>query len=104
MAAVKIKMQSLHFENNHTFLLKLSQQPAAQQEAILDLILDPTSGCLSIEDALVVLNHGALPSKAGKHFSNAVSNWGRMSRRERFDFVASHKEEILAIVRKEGWL
>jgi ParB family chromosome partitioning protein len=100
----KIKRRLAPFENQHKFLLKLSQQPADQQEPILDLILDEESPAKSIEDAVSILNDGALPSKEDKYFSNAVSNWGRMSSRERSVFVTNHKDEILAIVRKEGWI
>lgn len=102
--SVKTKVQSLHFENNHTFLLKLSQQPADQQEAIIDLLLDENSEAKTIDEALLLLAGRRIQPAKEKLLGRSVATWGRMSRADREVFCDTFKDDILTIARAKGWI
>lgn len=99
----KIKSQSLAFENDHTFLLKLSQQPADIQEKIIDILLDENQAAKTIDDALGVLEGRPPLPQSDKFLNRTISNWGRMPSGAKEYFIETFKNDFLKVARKKGW-
>ena len=102
--ATKARLRETPLEDNQAELLALAKLDAEMQAAVCDLLFADPPKAGSVADA-EAMARGKVAGPASKNLLSRVNaTWGRLPRDERARFLDSHRDEILAHARAEGWI
>ncbi|MCV0428301.1 MAG: ParB N-terminal domain-containing protein [Roseibium sp.] len=98
------RLKGTAFASKQSDLKALSTLTPGQQNSVLDLILGDEPKAASIADALIVVEGRKVESDSEKRFKTVCDYLPNLPPASRRNLFRLHKEEIVALVKKEGWL
>ena len=102
--ATKARVRETPLEDNQSELQKLAKLDAEMQAAVCDLLFADPQKAGSVSEAEAMARGNARPAASKNLLGRLTSNWGRLPRHERAEFLDKHRDEILAHARAEGWI
>lgn len=100
----KARARGTWLEDHQAGLKALSEQPASMQAKICDLLFSTPPQAASVADAVVLAEGGRLKSGPEKLLNSVISNFVRLSERDRRALFDAHEDAVRAYAREKGWL
>ncbi|MES0879669.1 ParB/RepB/Spo0J family partition protein [Roseibium sp. SCP14] len=98
------RLKGTAFAQKQSNLKALSALAADEQAKVLDLTLGEDPKTASIADALFQMNGGKPETDTEKLLKRAGDIIPNLPRAAKFALFRNHKKDIIALVKKEGWL
>lgn len=100
---VKTRLRGTWLDNHQAGLKLLSEQTAADQSRICDILLAAPPEAETVADALALVQGRRLFSPAEKIYASTLGNWARFTDRQRSDFLDTHERLIRSHAKRRGW-
>lgn len=100
----KTRVRGTWLEDHQAGLKALSEQPASMQAKICDLLFSTPPQAASVADAVILAEGGRLKSGPEKLLNSVISNFVRLSDRDRRALFDAHEDAVRAYAREKGWL